>query len=76
MSVIRPMLLDGYLVKERIVDRSALESILAKSDASGGARAADLFSFVCVEVWARNAPRLRSNSCIAEVTAAAIGSSA
>ena len=54
-SEARELLLDGYLVSERIVDRRALEAFLATTPSRFASMSPDLMMILCIEVWIRDA---------------------
>jgi asparagine synthase (glutamine-hydrolysing) len=57
LSFARELLLDGYLVRERILDRHALMPALADDATRAGASTAELFEYIGVEAWIQSALR-------------------
>jgi hypothetical protein len=49
----REMLLDGFLVKERIVAQAPLESALSGTVTNGNEHSVHLLDYLCVELWIR-----------------------
>jgi asparagine synthase (glutamine-hydrolysing) len=48
---VRELLLDGMLVREKILDRSKLERCLSDGFLRGGPPRSELFAHVCTEAW-------------------------
>jgi asparagine synthase (glutamine-hydrolysing) len=52
-AFVRELLLDGMLVKERILDRPKLEQALSEGFLRGGPPRSELFAHICTEAWLR-----------------------
>jgi asparagine synthase (glutamine-hydrolysing) len=54
MNVVRELLLDGVLVKERLLERAGLELILSGDPARTQSYVAELFDYLSLEAWCRS----------------------
>jgi asparagine synthase (glutamine-hydrolysing) len=51
MAFIRELLMDGLLVRERILDRSKVEEAVSGLPSRSSGHTLELFSHVCTEAW-------------------------
>lgn len=54
VDFIRPLLLDGVMVREKILDRRQLEAAMPGRTTRSALPVSDLIEHVCTEVWARS----------------------
>lgn len=52
-EVVRPVLLDGWLSRERLIDRARLEAVLSGQATSYG-YITEIFHLLCLEIWISN----------------------
>lgn len=62
---LRELLLDGMLVKERILDRNQLEDAMPGISSRSGLAVSDLIEHLCTEVWARTWSPTRAQNALA-----------
>jgi hypothetical protein len=48
---IREILLDGYLIKERILDRKRLTGALSLTPTRDASHVSEIFGYLCTETW-------------------------
>jgi asparagine synthase (glutamine-hydrolysing) len=53
LDTIRELLLDGFLVRERFVDRAGLEEVLSGRTTRIQGQVTELYDYLAVEIWAR-----------------------
>ena len=54
IDFVRELLMDGTLVKQRILDRGKLEECLSGGPTRRGSHPTEVFGYVCVEAWLRH----------------------